>query len=131
MTDYTDLIARLRAYTCPLHEVSVPVAEEAAAAIAALTADIAALHKRQHDVECLATERLRENVALTAERDALIHDMERAQAALSGMATENERLRMPAERAARLLTSFGLPQEIYVEAAKELRAALTSPPQKA
>lgn len=78
MTDYTDLIARLRAMPIRGGLHGITTASHAADLI----------------------------TALLAERDALIHDTERAQAALSDMATENERLRGELDRM----------EERYVEA---------------
>lgn len=120
MTDYTDLIARLRRQADALHPESLASrnAAEALAAIAALQADIAALHKRQHELECLATERLRENVALTAERDAL-------RGALGKLAAAGDDLMDEAKSLSRAASSDIY--EPYRKAWEEARAAITAP----
>lgn len=128
MTDYTDLIARLREAhaNSPQRIAGSMIFDQAAAAIA----------------------------ALTAERDALIHDMERAQSALSEMAMDvlassgqaqeayQSQLAAEAERDAlrdalgEILVAYGpigagngIANE--ATAAKIARAALTSPPRTA
>ena len=99
MTDYTDLKARLADVTPSTIPVGITsLTDKAAAAIAALEADISRLETAHAQMQ-------RAHDATAAELADLQHDMGRAQAALSAMATGNERLRAALQKHDATLTA--------------------------